>query len=200
MRDSRVPVELYIWEALIVFFPGSLLGPVIQAQLSNVIADRFLAFDILVFAFHLVSEEEQVSVTRWRVRENFLISLGFCQIDSMFGEVLGLLIFILAATFLPGFPASPFLLDCTVDSCIPPLGLFSPLVFLGGSAHILSSLQQTGFQFLPDPFCPTTSYKVPKGTKPLNSGHPWFELWISINDYGYSYYSWISIIGNYGYP
>ena len=36
-----VPVELYIWEALIPLFPGSLLRPVVQGQLSSVIADRF---------------------------------------------------------------------------------------------------------------------------------------------------------------
>ena len=45
-----------------VFFPGSLLGPVVQAQLSSIIACRLLALDIQVFACNLVGEAEKVSV------------------------------------------------------------------------------------------------------------------------------------------
>ena len=73
----------------------------------------------------------------------------------MFGEVLGLLIFLLTATFLPGFPASPLYIDCTVNSCIPPPRLFSPPLFLGRPAHIFSCLQQTGLQLSSDLFCST---------------------------------------------
>ena len=57
----------------------------------------------------------------------------------MFGEALGLLIFLLAGTFLSGFP-SPLFIDCTVNSHIPPPGLFSPRVFLGRPAHILINM------------------------------------------------------------
>ena len=38
---------------------SSLLGPIVQAQLSNVIADRFRALDFQVFASHLVGEAEK---------------------------------------------------------------------------------------------------------------------------------------------
>ena len=141
----------------IVFFPGSLLGPVIQAQLSSIISDRFLTLDIQGFASRLVGEAETVSVTGWRVLEDFLFSLGFGQIDSMFGDALHLLKLLYAATFLPGFPASPLFLDCVVDSRIPPPGLFLPPVFLGRPAHIFSCLQQTGLQFFKGLFCPITT-------------------------------------------
>ena len=43
----------------------------------------------------------------------------------------GLLLFFLAATHFPGFPASPLSFDYTVDSYISPTGLFKPTVFLG---------------------------------------------------------------------
>ena len=32
-----------------MFFPGSLLDPVVQAQLSSIIVDRFIALNIQVF-------------------------------------------------------------------------------------------------------------------------------------------------------
>ena len=94
-----VPVKLYIWEALIVLFSCSLLGSIFQAQLSSVIADRFLALDIHVFASHLVGEAEYVSAAGQRVLRDFLFSLWFCQTDSMFGKALGLVIFLLAARY-----------------------------------------------------------------------------------------------------
>ena len=106
---------------------------------------------------HLVGDAEKVRTAGWRVLADFLFSLGFYQVDNLFGEALGLLIFLLAVTFLPGFPASPLFLDCTVDRCIPPPGVFSPLVFLGRPAHIISCLQQTGLQLFPDLFCPATT-------------------------------------------
>ena len=128
----------------------SLIRSQIPAQLSGVIADRILGFDIHVFTSHLVR------AARWSIFEDFLFNLGFCQIDSMFDEALDLLIFLLAPTIPPGFPASPLFvvfLDCTVDSHIPPPGLFSPLVFLGRPAHIFSCRQQTGLQLFRDLFC-----------------------------------------------
>ena len=74
----------------------------------------------------------------------------------MFGKALGLPIFLLAATVLPGFPASlPFLrLHCqqshsTTRSLSPP-------VYLGRPTHIFNCLQQTG-HFFPGPFYPTTT-------------------------------------------
>ena len=76
-----------------------------------------------VFASHLVGKAEKVRAARRRVLEDILFSLGFCQIHSMFGEVLGLLIFLFATTILPGFPASLIFLGCTIDSCVPPPGL-----------------------------------------------------------------------------
>ena len=63
----RVPVELYIWKALTEFFPGSLVGPVIQAQFSSIIADRILTLDMQVFASHLVGEVEKANAARWRI-------------------------------------------------------------------------------------------------------------------------------------
>ena len=53
-----------------------------------------------------------------------------------------LLIFLLAATFVPGFSAPPLSLGCAVDSRITPLGLFLPSVFLGKSVHIFSHAYQ----------------------------------------------------------
>ena len=109
------------------------------------------------FRISLVGEVEKVSAVRWRVLEDFFFSRGFCQIDSMFGKALGILIFLLAATILPGFPASLLLLDCTLDNHIPTPGLFSPPVFLGRPPFIFSCLQLTGPQLFPDLFCPTTT-------------------------------------------
>ena len=103
---------------LIVLFPSSLLDPVVQ-----------------------------VSAAGWRVHEDFLFSLGFCQIGSMFGEALGLLIFLLASTILEDFPASLLFLDWTVDSSIPSPGLFVPLVFLGRPTHIFSCFSRLDFSF-----------------------------------------------------
>ena len=88
----------------------------------------------------------------WRILEDFVFNLGFCQIDSRFGEALGFLIFLLAATFLLYFPASLLFLDCTVNSRIPPPGFFSPPMCLGRPAHIFSCLQQTGLQLSTDLF------------------------------------------------
>ena len=62
---SPVPVELYICEALIVLFLGSLFSPVVQAQLSSVIAGRFLALDIQFFESQLVDESEKVRAVGW---------------------------------------------------------------------------------------------------------------------------------------
>ena len=73
----------------------SLLGSAIQAQHSSIIADRFLKLNIQFL--HLIWL--MVSATGWTVLENFVLSLGLCLIDSMFGEVLGLLILLLADTF-----------------------------------------------------------------------------------------------------
>ena len=62
----------------------------------------------------------------------------------MFGEALCPVVFLLAATFHPGFPTSPLFLDCIVDSCIPPSGLFWPPVFRDRPAHIFICIQQAG--------------------------------------------------------
>ena len=134
-RDRLLWRSLGPSETLIVFFPCSLLGPVIQAELTSIIVDRFLTLDIQVFASYLVGEAEKVSAAGWRVFEDFLFSLGFCQIDSMFGEVLGLLIFLLAATSLPGFPASPLSLTAMSTAAFHhqapvPLRLFSNVMIL----------------------------------------------------------------------
>ena len=99
----------------------------------------------------------RVRADEWRNLGDFLFCLEFCQVDSMFGEAFGLLIFLLDTTFLPGFPASLLFIDCTIDSHIPPPDFFSPPVFLGRPTHIFSCLQQTGLQLFPDLFCPTTT-------------------------------------------
>ena len=59
-----VPVKLYIWEALIVFFPGRLLSPVIQAQLP---ASLWRGFSPWTFRFsHCI----------WLARRNRPVLLG----------------------------------------------------------------------------------------------------------------------------
>ena len=50
--------------------------------------------------------------------------------------MLGPLVFLLAATFLPGPPVSQLLLDCSVDYSIPPRGLLSTMVFLSKPAKL----------------------------------------------------------------
>ena len=102
-------------------------------------------------------EAEKFSAFRWRVLEDLLFSLGFCQVGSMFGDVLGLLVFLLAATFLLCFLASLLFRACTVNSLIPPTGLLLPLVFLGRHAHIFKCLGQTGLHLFPYLFCLTTT-------------------------------------------
>ena len=56
---------------------------------------QVLILNIQVFMSRLVGEAEKVRAVGWRVLEDFLFSLGICQIDSMFGEALDLLIFLL---------------------------------------------------------------------------------------------------------
>ena len=58
----QVSVEIYIWEASMVLFPGILLSPAVQAQFRSVIADRFLTLDTQFFASHLVVNEEKIRV------------------------------------------------------------------------------------------------------------------------------------------
>ena len=139
----RVPVELYI--------PGSLFNPVVQAQFSNIILERSFALDIQVFAAHFVGEAEEIKVAGWKVLVDFLFSLGFCQMNSMFGKVLGLLIFVLAATILPVilcvFSASLLFLDCIVDSRIPSPGLFRHLCFLVDLDAFSVALSRIHFSF-----------------------------------------------------
>ena len=75
----------------------------------------------------------------------------------MFGEALSLLIILLAATNLSYFPATPLFLECTVNSRIPPPGLFSPPEFFGRPEDIINCLQQTGLRLFPDLFCPSST-------------------------------------------
>ena len=153
VREYRSQSKIYIQEALRVL-SGQLVWPchpdtTLQHHWGQVSHLGHPGFCIL-FGWR----GGTVSVADWRVLEDFLFSLGFYQIDSMFGKALGLLIFLLAVTFLPGFLASPLFLDYTVNSCIPPPGLFSPPVFLGRPAHIFSCLQQTGKSFSQVPSVP----------------------------------------------
>ena len=116
---SPVPVELYICEALIVLFLGSLFSPVVQAQLSSVIAGRFLALDIQFFESQLVDESEKVSAVGWGfLGASFIFFIPpSCHHSSR-----------LSSTPPPLF----FGLDCNVDFQIPPPGLFALTVFLEG--------------------------------------------------------------------
>ena len=54
----QVPIELYVWEALTKLFPGYLLIPVIQAQLTSMIVDKFLTLRIQDYTSHLVGKME----------------------------------------------------------------------------------------------------------------------------------------------
>ena len=153
-------------------------SPIFLAQLSSVNVDRFLTLDIQVFRSHLVGEVGKVRPAGWRVLEDFLFSLGFCQTDSMFGEAIGFLLFLLAATIFPGFPTSLLYLDCPVDSRIPPPGLFSPPVFLGARpTHIFSCLQQTGLQPSPDLFCSTATSTAWGRLRDESLLVLWLSLW-----------------------
>ena len=151
------------------------LASVIQAHLSSVITDNILTLDIHVFASYLVGEAEKVRAAGWKVLGDFLFSLGFCQIDSMFVEMLGLL---LAATILPGFSVSPLFLDYTVDFSIPPPGLFLPPVFLSWPAHIFRCLRQTGLQLSPDLFCSTATNIVWGRLCDKSLLVLWLSLWL----------------------
>ena len=175
---------------LIVLFPGSFLRHVNQARVSIIIVDRFLAWDIQELASHLVGEVENVRAAGRRVLENFLLSLGFCQVDSMFGEPLGIKIFLLAATILPGFAASPLFPDYTVNSHIPPPGLFLPPVIVSRPAHIFNCLQQTGL-FL-DSFPQISSFPLPLALLDVVDAMKtfWNSQWLSKRE------GWLQCINN----
>ena len=83
-------------------------------------------------SLELLGEEKRL----WEL----LLCLEFCHINPMFDNTLGILIFLLAATFIPGFPVFMLLLYCTVYCCVPPPGLSSPLVFLSEAAHAFNCL------------------------------------------------------------
>ena len=97
---------------------------------------------------------------KWPVTRKMFLFDDVIMIDSMFDETLDLLIFLLAATVLPGFTATPLFFYCIVDNRIPPPGLFSPHVFLNQPLHIFNCLQQTGLKLSPDFFCHTVASRA----------------------------------------
>ena len=139
----RIPMELFIREAPIMLFLGCLLCQVVQAQLSSVIVDRFPALDTQVSMSPLVGKEDLIEAVL-KVLEKFLFCQGICQV---FGETLGLLLLLLAVIFLPDFPIPPLFPGCTVDSCIPPPGTFSPPIILVNQRTFLISFSKLDFSF-----------------------------------------------------
>ena len=81
----------------------------------------------------------------WRVLAYFMFVLGFCQIDSMFGQPLGLLIFLFATAF-PFSSISTFL-DCTVDDRNRPPDTFSPAAFLVNLHTFSAAFRKLDFRF-----------------------------------------------------
>ena len=136
---------------------GSWLSPVVQAQISSIIVDRFLDLDKVLRLVWLARWKGSELLGEGSSSEDFLFSLGFCQIDSIFGEAPSLLIIHLAGPIHPGFPESLLFRVCAVGRCLPLQGLLSPPLFLGRPAHISGYLQETKLQLIPDPFCPTTT-------------------------------------------
>ena len=58
-EGAQVPIELYIWEALIMLFSGCSLSHAVQSQLiTSGIAERFLNYDIQVSQSYLVGKAE----------------------------------------------------------------------------------------------------------------------------------------------
>ena len=80
---NRVPVKLYIWEALIVLCLGCLLALSSKQKLSSVIVGRFLSLGIQDFTSHLVGKAEWFRAAEWRILQHCLFWPGFCQIYAI---------------------------------------------------------------------------------------------------------------------
>ena len=107
-----------------------------------------------------------IRLARWKRSERLgegkvfwdsLLSLGFCLIDSMFGEVLSILIFHLAAIVLPHFPASPLFLIVLSSAAFHHQVFFCHQCFLADphTSQLPSTKWNSAFpRYL---FCPTTT-------------------------------------------
>ena len=71
----------------------------------------------------------------------------------MSDKSLSLLIFLLAATILPGFPTSPLFLDCTVNCHIPHQVPFPHHCFLVNLHAFSAAFSQLDLQYSLDLYC-----------------------------------------------
>ena len=154
-----VPVKLNIEKPLVVLQPGLLLWVFAHWHLSCIILHRFVTNNISVLSSKLVSK----AVDFWRLGVNILVDLlvGFLtsMVHCMSGISFGCIVWCPSSfTSLPGLESCPLGSNGLFHMFVPPPGFTMPTVWPSCATYLLSCLEQSSLDVVPDILSGPISY------------------------------------------